>query len=312
MVYSRVKAMAYASIANLGPGFDVFAISIDAFYDVVQVELAEKPKVEVFGIGAEEIPKEMEKNSAGLVAKRILEDFRPGENVSLKIWKGVRPGSGLGSSSASAAACALALNKLLDLRLSMLNLVKYASFGEIATAGFPHADNVSAALLGGFTVVQYEPFSILRFDPPRNLAFAIALPNIQLTTRMAREVIPKRISIRKLVHNVSSASFLLAGMISGEIELIGKSMSDAVVEPARARLIPGYNYVRKYALKAGAYGVAISGAGPAMVAVVDKREVDPKFVAERMKEGFRKAGVQAEAFTAKPAPKARVIKAWRL
>jgi homoserine kinase len=104
----------------------------------------------------------------------------------------------------------------------------------------------------------------------------------------------------KLVHNVGKAAAMASGFATGDVDLIGKSMLDAVVEPARASLIPGYQQVRENALKAGACGVAISGAGPALIAIVNKKKADSAKIAEAMKKGFESAGLDATAFATKP------------
>jgi homoserine kinase len=91
------------------------------------------------------------------------------------------------------------------------------------------------------------------------------------------------------------------------VDLIGKSMLDAIVEPARAFLIPGYQQVKENALKAGACGVAISGAGPAMIAIVNKKKGDSSKIAEAMKEGFKSAGFNASAFATRPGGGVRLL-----
>jgi len=301
--------MAYSTIANLGPGFDVFGISVDAGYDIVQVDAVDKKlELEVSGVGSEKIPKDPDKNTAGLVAKEILGFFGIKKGLKIKIQKGIRPGSGLGSSSASAAAAAIALNKLFNLDLPKIELIKYASIGEIAAAGVAHADNVAAAILGGFTIVRsYNPLEVLSISPPRGIRFCVVLPNVEVQTKIARAVLPKEVPLKSFVHNVGSASSLVYGMLRGDIDLIGKSMSDVIVEPARASLIPGYELVRKYAKEAGAAGVTISGAGPAMLAVVNPRKVNPMRVAQSMKKGFMEAGVKSEVFVSKSASGAKVL-----
>jgi len=91
------------------------------------------------------------------------------------------------------------------------------------------------------------------------------------------------------------------------VDLIGKSMLDAIVEPARAFLIPGYQQVKENALMAGACGVAISGAGPAMIAIVNKKKADAPKIANAMKEGFESAGLNATAFATRPGRGVRLL-----
>jgi len=183
-------------------------------------------------------------------------------------------------------------------------LVRLAAKGEVASAGYAHADNVSAAIYGGFVIVRsYNPLEIINMKAPEDLEVCVAYPHMATAahkTEKARAIVPKQISIDKLVRNVGSAAALAIGFAEGDIDLIGASMSDAVVEPERAALIPGYQKVKENALKAGACGVAISGAGPAMIAIVNKKNANSDRVAEAMKEAFESTGLKATAFATEP------------
>jgi len=114
-------------------------------------------------------------------------------------------------------------------------------------------------------------------------------------------------SIEKVIHNVGNAAAMASGFANGDTDLIGASMSDAVVEPERAGLIPGYQKVRENAAKAGASGVAISGAGPAMIAIVNKNKVNATKVAKAMKEAFEDTGLAATAFVTAPGRGAQIL-----
>ena len=311
MVFSLVEAIAPASSANLGAGFDVFGVALDALFDRVVVEKTgeEKIRMEVEGEGYESIPKEPEKNTAGIVAKELLKLSREKIGLRIKIYKGIRPGSGLGSSAASAAAAAIAINELLGLRLSQTEIINFAALGELASAGAPHADNVAAAIMGNFIViVSRNPLEVINLKLPKNAGFAIALPKIKLDTRMARSVLPKSIDLKSLVHNVGRAAAFVSGIALNSVEIMGKGMVDAVVEPARARLIPGLKNVKEEALKAGAVGVALSGAGPSVIALVNSEKVNVKDVAYAMKEAFEEIGIESVTICTKPGEGARIIR----
>jgi homoserine kinase len=304
MSLSQVTVIPPATTANLGPGFDVFGLALKTPHDKVTLSvIPEDVVIEVTGLSASSIPTSPEKNTAGVVAKHILEEFRLKPGVAIKIDKGIVPSMGLGSSAASAAAVAFGLNHMFNLRMDYKKMVQLAAKGEIASAGYEHADNVAAALCGGFVIVRsYKPLEIINLKAPKDMEVCVSYPHITTThkTKKARAIIPKQISIDKLVRNVGRAAAMASGFASGDIDLIGESMSDAVVEPERAHLIPGYHRVRDNALRAGACGVAISGAGPAMIAIVDKRKANSSKVAAAMKEGFTSAGLSATAFATKP------------
>ncbi|MGB9959288.1 MAG: homoserine kinase [Candidatus Bathyarchaeales archaeon] len=302
---SKVVVRAPATTANLGPGFDVFGMALEYPYDKVTLTKADDGiKIEVYGTAKEGIPTDPSKNTAGVVAEHILKEFSLKAGLVIKIEKGVRPGIGLGSSAASAAAVAFGLNHMFDLKLSYEQLVRFSAKGEIASAGFEHADNVSAAIYGDFVIIKsYNPFEIIHLKAPPSLGVCVAvpkLPALSKKTEKARAVLPKMVSMDKLTYNVGHAASMAVGFATGNVKLIGNAMSDAVVEPARAFMIPGYNNVKDMALKAGAYGVAISGAGPSMIAVIDENSSASSKVLKAMEEGFKAAGVSAEVFYTKP------------
>lgn len=306
-----VEAVAPATSANLGSGFDVFSVALDAFHDTVYVEKIEKRRIEISveGLGSASIPVAPEQNTAGIVAKALLETSKSRCGIKMKIGKGIRPGSGLGSSAASAAAAAVAIDELLDLGLSKLELIGFAAKGEVASAGAAHADNVSSAILGGFTIVSsYHPLSIIGLSLPENVGFAIAIPDIHFSTGLARSVLPKKVDLSNMTYHIGHAATIVAGIALNDVNMMGKGMSDSVVEPARAKLIPGLSEVKRSALEAGAAGAAISGAGPSILALVNTDEGNLGDVAEAMRSAFESRGIKCEAVCAKPGYGARVVR----
>lgn len=311
MKSSSVMVVAPATSANLGSGFDVFSVALDIFFDTVNVEVVEGNGIEIIveGPGFESIPLDPDRNTAGIVAKALLNLSKRRHGLLIEIKKGIRPGSGLGSSAASAAAAVVAVDKLLNLNLSKLELVRFAAQGEIASAGTAHADNVSAAILGQFNIIRCrDPLDVVNLSLPKNIGFAIAIPEItHKTTSQARAVLPRKVSLSDLVYHVGHAATIVAGIALGDVSLMGKGMSDIVVEPARAHLIPGLAVVKKSAMDCGAAGASISGAGPSVIALVNTDERRISDVAEAMKEGFEECGVKCEALCARPGPGARIL-----
>jgi homoserine kinase len=300
----RIKVRSPCSSANLGSGFDSFGLALEAFYDTLTLELTDEGiEIKVTGVGAEDIPTAPEKNTAGLVAKRILRNREVG--VKIHLHKGIPLKMGLGSSGASAAACAFGLNELLDLGLSKNETIRWAAVGESAAAGASHADNVAASVLGGFTIVRTEGDSVFaaRLEPPPNLKVALALPRIETPenkTAAARAVLPRHVPFKDAVSNVQNAAYVVVGFHIGDVEMIGRGMTDLIVEPYRTKLIPGYESVKRAALDAGAAGVAISGAGPGVIAIIDSAKTLPEEVARAMKEAFQEEGIECVACCSKP------------
>ena len=279
-----VTVRAPATSANLGSGFDVFGVALDRPADVVRVSKAEQTSITVTGAGSEYIPEDPAGNTVGAVAREL------DAPAHIEIDKGVRPSSGLGSSAASAAAAAVALDELYDRGLSRKELVPIAAEGEALVSGEAHADNVAPALLGGFTIATAD--GITRIDA--SLELVVCLPEIVVSTRDARNVIPDSASMNDVVRTVGNAATLTAGMARNDVELVGRGLEDGIVTPARAALIDGYDAVRAAALDAGATGVTVSGAGPAMLAVC--RRGSRSAVASAMVEAFDDADVESRAY----------------
>jgi homoserine kinase len=312
MPLKQVTIKAPATSANLGPGFDIFGIALEQPSDTVTLTAIDKGvKIQVKGIGAKTISLTPEKNTAGRVAEIMINDFKLETGLQLQVEKGIFPGKGLGSSAASAAAVACGINVMFDLALNNKQLIEYAAKGEVASAGSEHADNVSAAVCGNFVLIRsYQPLEILNLECPKDMELAVAMPKIITPpnkTEKARAVIPKLVPLENHVYNLGKAAAMVAGFAIGDVNIIGQSMVDTIVEPARAALVPGYDKVRENALNAGALGVTISGAGPSMIAIVNGKTGDTAKVAVAMREGFLSAGYDANAFATKPGKGAYVV-----
>ncbi len=301
-----VRVKAPCSTANLGPGFDVFGLALDAFYD--EIQLIKKGN----GITIESsdpIPLEPGKNSAGLVVKEMAKKFKIKDGLCLKIKKNVPVGFGMGSSASSAAAAAVAFNALFNLNLDSNSLVQFAGIGERASAGSVHYDNVAASVLGGFVIVRTNPFNVIKVEPPKDLVLCVAIPKIEVPqkkTKVSRSVLPKEIKISDHVKNLANAAAITAGFVKKDVELIGNSISDIIVEPARKHLIPGFDRVKANALKAGALGVTISGAGPSVISFAST-STDSYKICKAMEKGFASAKIKSITMVCKPSKGAFVI-----
>ncbi|KFM14442.1 Homoserine kinase protein [Marine Group I thaumarchaeote SCGC AAA799-D11] len=296
---SKITVKAPSSTANLGPGFDVFGLAVDAFYDEITLT---KTKSRITIVTEDNIPTNPENNTAGLVVKNMKEKFKIKNGIEIKIKKGVPAGFGMGSSAASAAATAVAFDKLFGLKLDGNSLVEYAGYGEKASAGSVHYDNVAASVLGGFVIVKTNPLQVTRIDPPTNLRMCIAVPKLDVPkkkTKVSRGVIPKKIKLTDSILNLSNATTIVAGFMKKDPELIGNSIKDVIVEPARQHMIPGFTKVKQNALKAGALGVTISGAGPSVIAF-SKSSADLKKISSAMSRGFASANTKCQTVICKP------------
>jgi len=305
---SKITVVAPSSTANLGPGFDVFGLAVNAFYD--EVTLTKKKAKGVSIVTEDNIPTNPDKNTAGLVVKNMIKQFKTKDGIEIKIVKNVPAGYGMGSSAASAAAAAFAFDKLYNLKLDENSLVAYAGIGEKASAGSIHYDNVAASVLGGFVIVKTGPLEIVKIDPPSNLRMCIAVPKLKVPkkkTKVSRGVIPKKISLASSITNLSNATVIVAGFMNKDPELIGKSIKDVIVEPARKHMIPGFSKVKENALKAGAFGVTISGAGPSVIAF-SKSSANLKKISLAMTKGFESANIECKTIICKSSIGAKIKK----
>jgi len=307
------SAAAPCSTANLGPGYDVFGLALDAFEDKVKVSRASSDGEGRISIknSDQAIPSTPESNSAGLVAKKMMQDFGISDNIEIEVTKGVPTGYGVGSSAASAAAAAMAFNTLYDLKIDKNRLVEYAAEGEVASAGTKHYDNVSASLLGGFVIcrIASDRLQFTRLEPPKDLVLVVAVPWLEVPkkkTEVARSVLPKVVPLKDVVHNISGAATIVAGFALKDVETITKGIDDAIIEPARKHLIPGYDSVKQNAISAGALAVTISGAGPSMIAFL-KTSKNAKTVAAAMVKGFKETGIESSTFVCRASKGARLL-----
>lgn len=300
-------AIAPCSTANLGPGYDVFGLALDALKDTIRITKTKGSGRIIIKNSDQAIPSVAESNSAGLVIKRMMRDFSTGDSIEIRITKGVPAGYGIGSSAASAAGAAIAFNALYNLKIDKDRLVEYAAEGEIASAGTKHYDNVSASVLGGFVIGHKGKF--IKIEPPKDLFLVVAVPISmkvpEKKTGVARGVLPKKVPLKSVVHNVSGASTIVAGFALKDVEMIARGIDDIIVEPARKHLIPGYDSVKQNALSAGALAVTISGAGPSMIAFM-KGSKNTKRVAAAMAKGFLGAGVKSKTFACRPSSGSRL------
>ncbi len=299
---TSVSSVAYCSSANLGPGYDVLAVSHDAFFD--RVTVTNRP---IRGEGQVRIvsgttPQEPEKNTAGLSVLNMMHDFGIRDSVTVTIEKGIPPGLGIGSSGASSAAAVHAMNSLFDLSLDTDDMVRYAMGGEVASSGSPHADNVSASLAGGLVMVSSMcPVKVKRLSLSDKFSFLIVIPRIFIEnkTMNARKMVPGEPEMEKVIQNTRYLSSLIAGLIHGDSELVRYGMNDSIVEPARSPLFPFYGDLKKIAMKNGAAGASVSGAGPSILFVCDENTNRSRIISES--EGLmRSFGHDCSIVSSKP------------
>lgn len=303
--YEKLLVKSPASIANLGPGFDVLALAIEGPHDKVYVEVSDEPGIVVEAEGAPS----GRKNSAYAVAEYILSKYCPNCGVRIKVSKGVPVSAGLGSSGATSAAVAYAINELYGLGLSLEEMLEASVEGEYLVSGTRHYDNVAASLMGGLVVVgKRAGLGVVKLSPPRVwLGVVVIASEKEGKTGLARSLLPKQLSLEDAVTQASALATLLAAAHLNDAVLFGRAVSvDLVAEPARKSMIPLYDELKAKALSNGALGFNISGAGPSVFAVHQEKGEAEKTASE-LAQYLLSNGVKAEPLVVKPSEEGVVI-----
>ncbi len=264
-----VTAFAPATVANLGPGFDVLGLAVDGAGDTVTASLSNEPGIRIVRITGDDgaLSTDPDKNTAGIAARETLRAAGIDTGIDLTLHKGLPLCSGLGSSAASAAAAAFATNQVIGSPLRKPALLGPCIEAEAAVSG-RHADNVAPALLGGLVLIRdIDPPDLVRLPLPEGLTMVVVTPDFHLPTRQARSVLPESVPLATLVHTTAQIASLVSACYSGDLSLLSRCLIDDVVTPARLPLIPGGKPALNAALAAGALGASISGAGPSLFAL---------------------------------------------
>ncbi len=281
---SEVLIKSPATSANLGPGYDIFAMCLADPFDEIKITLDDSEKVKIEMENNEQsIPTSLEDNVAGLAVLELLKRKNLKQGMTIRIIKHMCSGGGLGTTGASAAAVIYGLNHLLSLNLSKNEMIDIARMGEVASGGSPHADNVAASILGGFVLVKsYNPIDVLKLDMPE---FPIVLAAIKKSQRTTRGFITYEIGQEKLKEQMARCSRIIHAVHTQDIEEFGDAFSvDHIAEPVRGAAIPEYKEVKDAVLKAGAFGCQISGGGSSVIALCSPDNID--LIAAIMEKGF--------------------------
>jgi homoserine kinase len=259
----------------VGPGFDCLGIAVSGIGDRVSAERAASAGVRVLSVSDPRIPCDPSRNTAALAAAEVLRQAGAnGVGLDLRVEKGLPLSGGLGGSAASAVAGAVAANALLGGPLGPEDLLRCAVEAEAVVAG-RHPDNAAPSLLGGAVVVLgVEPLRYARLVVHPSLRLVFATPAYGVETARARAVLPATVSRADAVGQASSLAGLVLGLERGDRALVRAAMVDRLAEPFRIPLYPGYARAREAALAAGAFGVAVSGAGPTLLALAAAGEAD--------------------------------------
>ncbi len=298
MASAWTTARAPATIANVGPGFDVFSLAIHGPGDTVSIRQSDEDSLTVRGADIGLVPGRFEENTAGIALEALRRSTGVKTRWDVLVTKGIPAARGLGSSAASCAAAALAFVKAFpreSRRLGVAGVIHAATEGEAAVSG-RHYDNVAGALLGGFVSIgSTEPLVLARETVSPRIRLAVAVPELTLRTADMRRVLPAQIPLKDAVSNVGRASTLALALIRGDAVLAGRCLQDRFAEPVRSPFLTGYAGARAAALQSGATGFAISGSGSSVFAFASTHRTAQRS-AHAMRDAFVSAGTAARAF----------------
>ncbi|MDB5112486.1 MAG: homoserine kinase [Mucilaginibacter sp.] len=282
-----VKVFAPATVANVVCGFDVLGFAVNEPGDEVIMRVTNKPGITISKITGDDgrLPLDPSKNTVSISVRHYLESIgRTDLGLDIELHKKMPIGSGLGSSSASTVAGLFAAKTLLDDDSDPVKQLPFAMKGEEMACGHGHADNVAPALLGGFVLIRsYEPLDVVRLPHPAGLYCAIVFPNVDVPTREARQIIRNKILMKDAVTQWGNIAGLVSGLFMQDIDLIGRSMQDVLVEPVRSMLIPDFYQMRDIAMNMGAVSFGISGSGPSVFAFTRDEET-AKLITKKLQQ----------------------------
>lgn len=261
-----IKVKVPATSANLGPGFDTLGLALNLYNTFI----------------FEEIPKGLEisgcdqqfNNDQNLVYTSMLKTF---EKIGYKV-DGLRinmdcniPVSrGLGSSAACILGGVMGANQISGSPLSKEEIL------HMATEIEGHPDNIAPALFGGLVVSLMEDKKVHynQMDVAKGIKFVALVPDFTLSTKEARAVLPSTIPYKDAIYNVGRVSLLLSALSNGRFDLLKYGVKDSLHQPYRGKLIPGFSDVAGNCEELGCFGVYLSGAGPTIMAMIDKDNSD--------------------------------------
>ncbi|MDM5339707.1 homoserine kinase [Fictibacillus enclensis] len=263
MTFAPFSIQVPGSTANLGPGFDSVGMAL-SMYLTVNVFPSREQKITYFGKELQSL--NGEKDNLILQAASMVADAYDKELpcCSLEVESELPLSRGLGSSAAAIVAGIEWANRVLSLSLSKEEKTLFACKME------GHPDNVVPSLIGGLAISWYDENQVETVHvTDLSVELVLTIPSFELATSMAREALPPSLAHSEAVQASAVSNVLVASLLRDDWKRAGKMMNkDRFHEPYRQQWFPDFTEIKEKAAEAGAYGSAISGAGPAMVSFV--------------------------------------------
>jgi len=289
---NSVQVKVPASTANLGPGFDTIGMAFQ-LYTTIRMTVSDHPEVVLYGDQLEGLPTDQSNlvyKMAEMVFRKVNKELPP---LYIEMKSDVPLTRGLGSSAAAIIGGLVGANYLAGEPLSKEEIFLMATELE------GHADNVGASLFGGIIIAVLEQGRVpyLKIDPDPSLRALAVIPDFKLSTEKARNVLPLEYSRQDTVFSVGHASLLAAALASRQYGLLSTAMQDRIHQPYRMALVPGMEEMLEGAHEYGALGIALSGAGPTVISLV-QGEDEP--LRKFMQDTLLKHGITSTALRLQP------------
>ena len=294
-----IKVFSPGSVTNLSCGYDILGFCLDKVGDTIIVKKIPEQGLRISSIDKYDLPLSIDENVAGIAAKAMINEVKISHGLDIKIEKGIKPGSGIGSSAASAAGTEFAINKIIGSPFSDRELIRFAMEGEKYVSGSYHADNVSPILLGGITLVRsVKDLDIIKLPNPKDLIATIIRPEIEIKTSDSRKVVKSKVTIDKMVRQSANLAAFISSLYTEDYDLMSNSIVDEIIEPDRALLIPEYYNIKQISLRAGAIACGISGSGPAIFSL-SKSDKVANNILDKMSSHFDSVNINYNGFVSK-------------
>lgn len=295
----KIKVFSPGSITNLSCGYDILGVCLNNRGDEITVTKTENKGIIIKSNDDYNISNDINKNVAGIAAQALLKKTSTEFGFEIEIKKGIKPGSGIGSSAASSAGTVFAINQLLDSPFSQLDLIKFSMEGEKFVSDSYHADNVAPIILGGITLVRsISEIDVIKLPTPKSLEVIIIRPNIEIKTSDSRKVLKKKIKIEEMVQQSANLGSFVSSLYNEDFNLMSRSIVDIIAEPNRRILIPEFDNIIKLSKINGAIAAGISGSGPSIFSLSKDTIISEKIL-KATTDHYNKLGISYDGFISK-------------
>ncbi len=295
------KCFAPATVANVAVGYDVLGFAIEELGDEVIIREGKEKGLKINTIrNRGKLSYDPTKNVAGYGALKMMQHLGIEDMpIEMDLNKNMPIGTGMGSSASSAVAGAFGINAFLDWPCKYHEVLRCATEAEQLADGSWHADNVAPSLYGGFVLIRdNESLDVVGLPTIPGLRAVVIYPHIKLLTKDSRDILSDKVELDQHIKQSGNLAAFVAAMYKSDIELLGRSIEDLIIEPQRAQLIPHFYDMKELAMTEGALGFSISGAGPSMFALCAN-----SVIADNIEEGarrlFKDRGVQVTTYNSK-------------